>query len=246
MDKLIYTAMTGAKATMGQQTAVAHNLANAATTGFRSELHRLRAVQVQSEALPTRAFAVDASVASDFSSGPLQHTGRALDVAVSGRGWFAVRAPDGSEAYTRAGSFEVDANGVLRTRGGLDVLSEDGPIALPPDTTIDVAPDGTITATPLSGAKGAANVVGRFKLVNPAEDQLTRTEDGLFRLKDGQPAASDATVKVTAGHLEGSNVNPVEQMVAMIALSRQYEMQIGLLQRAQENDKAATQVLAMN
>ncbi len=71
MDKLIYTAMTGAKATMGQQAAVANNLANVSTTGFRAEMHRLRAVPVQSEALPTRAFVVDSTEGSDFSSGPM-------------------------------------------------------------------------------------------------------------------------------------------------------------------------------
>lgn len=246
MDKLIYTAMTGAKATMGQQAAVAHNLANASTTGFRSELHRLRAVPVQSEALPTRAFTLEASVASDFSAGPLQHTGRSLDVAVSGKGWFAVRTADGNEAYTRAGSFEMDANGVLRTRGGLEVVGDGGQLALPPDNSIEVAADGTITAVPLTGSKTAANVVGRFKLVNPAEERLLRGDDGLFRLNDGQPAEQDDAVKVAGGYQEGSNVNVVEQMVSMIGLSRQYEMQVSVLQKAQDNDKAATQVISMN
>ena len=111
MDRLIYTAMTGAKGTMDQQAAVAHNLANATSTGFRAELHKLRAVEVQTEALRTRAFTVDASVANNFDQGALQHTGRAYDVALAGKGWLAVQMPDGSEAYTRNGSLDVSANG---------------------------------------------------------------------------------------------------------------------------------------
>jgi flagellar basal-body rod protein FlgF len=102
MDRLIYTAMTGAKGTMDQQAAVAHNLANVNATGFRAELHKLRAVEVQTEALRTRAFTVDASVANDFTEGPLQFTGRPFDVALAGKGWLAVQMPDGSARPTPA------------------------------------------------------------------------------------------------------------------------------------------------
>lgn len=244
MDKLIYTAMTGAKATMGQQAAVAHNLANASTTGFRAELHRLRAVQVQSEAQPTRAFVADATVGSDFSSGAMTQTGRSLDAAINGQGWFAVTLPDGSEAYTRSGSFELDANGVLRTRGGLEVAGDGGQVTIPPDNAIEIGSDGTITAIPLSGSRAAANAVGRLKLVNPPEEQLVRGGDGLFRLSNGEQAVADENVKVGGGYLEGSNVNLVEQMVTMISLARSYETQLRLLSNAQENDKASAQIIA--
>ncbi|NSL55535.1 flagellar basal-body rod protein FlgF [Uliginosibacterium aquaticum] len=244
MDKLIYTAMTGAKATMGQQASVAHNLANASTVGFRAELHRLRAVQVQSEAQPTRAFVVDASVGSDFSSGPLNHTARPLDAAVNGQGWFTVLQPDGSEAYTRAGSFKIDDNGVLRTQGGLEVAGDGGQLAIPPENAVEIGPDGTITAVPLSGTLAATNTVGRLKLVNPPEEELVRGDDGLFRLKSGQPANQDENVRVSGGYLEGSNVNPVDQMVNMISLARSYETQLKLISSAQDNDKSANQVIA--
>lgn len=244
MDKLIYTAMTGAKATMGQQASVAHNLANASTVGFRAELHRLRAVQVQSEAQPTRAFVVDASVGSDFSSGPLNHTARSLDAAVNGQGWFTVLQPDGSEAYTRAGAFKIDDNGVLRTQGGLEVAGDGGQLAIPPENAVEIGPDGTITAVPLSGTLAATNTVGRLKLVNPPEEELVRGDDGLFRLKSGQPANQDENVRVSGGYLEGSNVNPVDQMVNMISLARSYETQLKLISSAQDNDKSANQVIA--
>ncbi|MEN3112161.1 flagellar basal-body rod protein FlgF [Uliginosibacterium paludis] len=242
MDKLIYTAMTGAKATMGQQAAVANNLANVSTTGFRAELHRLRAVPVQSEALPTRAFVVDSTTGSDFTSGPMSQTGRSLDAAINGSGWFAVSLPDGSEAYTRSGCFKLDENGILRTQGGLEVVGDSGQISIPPDNSVEIGGDGTITATPLTGA-ATATPVARLKLVNPPEADLVRGGDGLYRLASGEQAQADETVRVGGGYLEGSNVNLAEQMVSMISLSRQYETQMRLLSNAQENDRSATQVL---
>lgn len=244
MDKLIYTAMSGAKATMLQQAAVANNLANATTTGFRAEMHKFRAVDVQSPASRTRAFVVDASVASDFRSGPMIKTNGTYDVAVQGAGMFVVQAPDGSEAYTRNGNFSVDANGVLRTNTGLAVLGDSGPITIPPDNGIEIGQDGTITATPTTGARNAANAVGRFKLVNPAEADLRRGEDGLFRTANGTPAAQDDTVKVAGGFIEGSNVNLVEQMVNMVSLARHFEMQTKILDTAQQDDKVATAIIA--
>jgi flagellar basal-body rod protein FlgF len=230
---------------MGQQAAVAHNLANATSTGFKTELHRLRAVQVQNAPLATRAFVTDASVADDFSPGPLQNTNRPLDMAIQGKGWFAVQLPDGSEAYTRDGSFESSPNGVLQTRGGMPVLGSGGPVTLPPNEVVAIGADGTVSTVPISGAKNNTTQVGQLKLVNPPEQELRRGDDGLFRLASGQPAEADPTVSVAAGFLEGSNVNVVDQMVSMISLGRQFEMQTKLLSTAQENDKAATQILTV-
>lgn len=244
MDRLIYTAMTGAKHTMGQQAAVANNLANATSTGFRAEMHKLRAVPVQGEGLPTRAFVVDASVATNFAPGPLQQTGRALDVAVEGKGWLAVRLPDGSEGYTRNGSLELSANGVLQTRNGLPVLGDGGPVTIPPDNEILVGKDGTISAMQSGGEENVVNNLGQLKLVNPPEESLVRGDDGLFRLRAGGTAPQDENVRVTGGYIEGSNVSVVDQMVTMISLARQFEMQTKMLQTAEANDQAATQVLA--
>lgn len=244
MDKLIYTAMSGASQTLGQQGAVAHNLANATSNGFRTEMHRLRAVPVRSEALPTRAFTVDASVATDFRPGVLQHTGRSFDVAVEGKGWLAVQMPDGSEAYTRNGSLELSPNGVLQTRTGLPVVGDGGPVTIPPDDDILIGKDGSISAIPTTGAVNTVNVVARLKLVNPPEAELVRGADGLFRLAAGGVAPQDELVQVAGGYLEGSNVNVVDQMVAMISLARQFEMQTKMLQTAEANDQAATRLLS--
>lgn len=249
MDRLIYTAMTGASGTLSRQAAVSHNLANVSTQGYRAEEHRLRAAQVLTHnatpaALPTRAFAVDASTHTDFSEGALMYTGGQYDVAVKGKGWVALAMPDGSEAYTRAGSFETSENGVLQTKNGIPVQGDGGPISIPPDSRVTVERDGTVSVVPETGAQNTVNAVGRIKLVNPPEADLVRGEDGLFRMKSGDPALQDETVTIAAGYLENSNVNPVEQMVAMISLARQFEMQMRMITTAETNDRAATQVLA--
>ena len=248
MDRLIYTAMTGAAQTLGRQAAVAHNLANVTSTGYRAEEHRLRAVQALSKntptPLPTRAFVVDASTHNDFSQGPMQDTGRELDLAVHGSGWIALAMPDGTEAYTRNGSLELSVNGVLQTRTGLPVAGDGGPVSIPPDVKISIARDGTVSVVPQTGAQNTVSAIGRVKLVNPAEADLVRGADGLFRMKSGEAAPLDEQAKVASGYLEGSNVNPVDQMVTMISLARQFEMQVKMLQSADQNDQAASRIIS--
>ena len=245
MDRLIYTAMTGARQAFMQQAGVAHNLSNASTIGYRAMEHRFRAVPIEGEAMPTRAFVVDASVADVFEQGPLMATGRPLDVAVQGEGWIAVQAPDGQEAYTRAGNLHVDVNGLLQTVDGLNVLSDGGPITIPPDNSITISPDGTVSIVPLFGTPNNVNDVGRIKLVNPPAAELARGDDGLFRLRDGQAAAADENVRLAPETLEGSNVNPVDSMISLISLARQFEMQVKLLQSADSNATKADQILAV-
>jgi flagellar basal-body rod protein FlgF len=245
MDRLIYTAMTGAKHAFLQQAGVAQNLANASTTGYRAMEHRFRAVPVQGEGAPTRAFVVDASVGDVFDQGPMMATGRPFDVAVLGAGWIAVETSDGREAYTRAGNLQVNTNGQLQTASGLNVLSDGGPIAIPPDNSITISPDGTISAVPLFGTPNNVNVIGRMKLVNPPENELVRGDDGLFRTKSGTAADVDENVKLASETLEGSNVNPVDAMVNMISVARQFEMHMQLLQTAEANYSKASQILSM-
>ena len=238
--------MTGAKNAFLQQAGVAHNLANASTTGYRAMEHKFRAVPVQGEGAPTRAFVVDASVADVFDQGPLMATGRPLDVAVQGAGWIAVEGANGQEAYTRAGNLQINANGQLQTSSGLNVLSDGGPIGIPPDNSVTISPDGTVSTVPLCGSPNNVNVVGRIKWVNPPENALVRGDDGLFRTRNGAPADVDENVKLASETLEGSNVNPVDAMVSMISLARQFEMQIKMLQTADSNAGKANQILSMN
>lgn len=245
MDHLIYIAMSGAKQAFLQQAGVAQNLANASTLGYRAMENKFRAVPVQGEGAPTRAFVATASVADIFDPGPMMATGRPLDVAVQGNGWMSVETADGSEGYTRAGNFQVSANGQLQTPSGLNVLGDGGPISIPPDNRIAIASDGTVSAIPLFGVPNNVSVAGRLKLVNPPPGELVRGADGLFRMKSGGAADADATVKIASETLESSNVNVVDSMVGMISLARQFEMQIKLLQTAETNDSKASQILSM-
>ena len=246
MDRLVYTAMTGARHVMDQQATVANNLSNATTTGFRAQLDTFRAVPVVSEGLATRAFVVNSTAGADMRAGPIQTTGRPLDIAVRDQGWIAVQSADGSEAYTRNGSLKISENGLLQTTSGQTLVGDGGPIAIPPDTTVMVAGDGTVSTISTDYKPGPANVLGRIKLVNPDPKGLVRGDDGLFRQLSGTPADNDPGVRVVDGALEGSNVNPVDSMVNMISLARQFEMQMSLLKNAENNAAKATQILALS
>lgn len=246
MDRFIYIAMTGAKHIMTQQAITAHNLANVSTTGYRAEGNAFRALLVEGEGLKTRSFVVDSTTGADMSPGVIRTTGRSLDVAVQGKGWLAVQAEDGTEAYTRDGSLQLSANGQLQTRAGLNVLGDGGPISIPPDGEITIARDGTISAVPAGQAPSTISALGKLKLVNPPEGELTKGPDGLFRLRQGGSAPVDEQVAVASGALEGSNVNAAEALVNMISLSRQFDMQMKLLQNAETDAQKASQILTLN
>ncbi|MBS0423677.1 MAG: flagellar basal-body rod protein FlgF [Proteobacteria bacterium] len=243
MDRLIYTSMTGANHTLNQKATVAQNLANASTTGYRAESNAFRAVPVFGDGLPTRAFVVDSTTGADFTPGALQTTGRDLDVAVRGSGWIAIQLDDGKEAYTRNGSLQVSPNGILQTNNGHKVKGDTGIITIPPDTRITIGVDGTVSSVPITPQPNTVAQVGRIKLVNPPEDKLVKGTDGLFRLKDGSEAPVDAKVKLVDGTLEESNVNVVHEMVSMINLARQFDMQMKMLDNAQNNAQKASEIM---
>ncbi|CAG1017636.1 Flagellar basal-body rod protein FlgF [Burkholderiaceae bacterium] len=241
MDRMIYLSMSGAKATMQRQDTLANNLANVSTVGFRAELAAFRAVPVQGSGASTRVFALESTTGYDGSTGNVSATGRPLDVAMKGNSWLAVQGLDGTEAYTRAGSLDVAADGTLTTRNGLMVLGDGGPIQLPPNSEVLIGNDGTVSA---KGVDGKSAAVGKLKLVTP-EQPLQRGTDGLFRAEDGELPA-DPTARVQDGALEGSNVSAVETMVAMITAARQFESQMKMLQTAEADEKAAAQLLSMS
>lgn len=243
MDRVIYTAASAARALMQRQDTVANNLANAATPGFRSDEVAFRAVPVQGDGVPTRISAAEVTAGFDDTAGPMQRTGRALDVAIGGQGYFAVLTPDGTEAYTRAGGFEVAADGTLTGAAGLPVAGDGGAITIPANANVSIAADGTVTA---QVAQGAAQQVGKLKLVNPPASQMHKGGDGLLRTNDGEAAPTDPNVRVTSGTLEGSNVNAVGAMVDMISAARAFETQMKLLQSAEQNDQKAAQLLSPN
>ena len=239
MDRMIYLSMSGAKATLQRQDVLAHNLANVSTTGFRAEIAAFRAVPVRGDGASTRVYALESTPGHSDAPGVVQSTGRALDVAMSGKSWLAVQGLDGTEAYTRSGALDIDADGQLVTRSGLPVLGDGGPITVPANAQLDIGADGTIT-----GKVGSqkAQVLGRLKLVTP-EAALRRGDDGLFRSPGGELEA-DPAARVQQGALEGSNVSAVETMVAMITAARQFEQQMKMLQTAEQKEQAASKLLS--
>jgi flagellar basal-body rod protein FlgF len=246
MDRLIYTAMTGAKHSLEQQATVANNLANVSTTAFKAQLSAYRAVPIVGPNSATRTFVVASTIGSDMTPGPLLQTGRPLDVMVNGAGWIAVRGAEGTEAYTRDGGLQLTANGVLQTHSGHDVLGDGGPIVVPPNSTVAIGGDGTVSAIPTDGVPNAVSIVGRIKLVNPSDAMMERGGDGLFRQSDGQSAQADGSVQVTPGALEGSNVSAVQMLVEMISSARQFDTQIKLLQTAEATDRGWSSVLNLS
>ena len=242
MNRLMSTAMAGANAAMARQEMHAHNLANASTPGFRADISALQA-EAQANRQPG-APAKDAFAGADFAPGPITQTGGNLDIAINGKGWIAVEGRDGREAYTRNGGLQVGASGVLQTINGLNVLSDGGPIAIPANASVRIASDGTVSALP-EGQSNAVINVGRIKLVNPPEQDLARSSDGLFRLRNGGSAPLDDALRVATGSIEGSNVNVVEELVGMIALARQFELHMKMMQNTEAGERDAARLLSI-
>lgn len=246
MDRLIYTALSGASGSMQAQTVVSHNLANVGTHGFRAMQHTLLGSPVAGDGLESRVVVGDQPLSWDDSQGPAVQTGRELDIALDGPGWLAVQAPDGTEAYTRAGSLRLTPEGLLETSGGHLVLGNGGPISLPPYEKLDIAADGTISIVPQGQDATTIAQIDRFKLVNPPRDNLGQVGPSLFATVDGNPAEADPAVRISNGQLEGSNVNAAAALVQMIELSRLYEMQIRTLHTAEENAELAAQLMRIS
>lgn len=244
MDRLIYTAMSGAKALGQRQEALSNNLANSGSTGFRADLMAFRAVPVRQEGTATtRVFALEATAGFDATEGAVMQTGRSLDVALAGPGYLTVQGLDGQEANTRNGALVVGPDGTLQTRNGLPVVGEGGPLVIPPAAQVTIGPDGTVSA---KIGNQAATQIGRLKLTNDPVGDLRKGPDGLLRRADGEPSTSSPEVRVAQGALEGSNVNVVEAMVGMISLSRQFEMQMRMLTNAEQNEQRAQTLLGSN
>jgi flagellar basal-body rod protein FlgF len=243
MDRGLYVAMTGAKQIMQAQAVNNHNIANASTTGFRADGVAFTSEPIYGPGYASRVNAVVGDAGTDFSSGVMMNTNRPLDVAVNGKGFIAVRGADGKEAYTRAGDLQVTASGAITTASGFPVLSESGPLTVPPSTQVTIGGDGTVSVVPLGLSPAAQSQVDRIKLVNPSTKDLQKGADGLLRLKSGGKAKADETVSVTSGELESSNVNAAQSLINMIELQRLYELQIKSINSTDQNEQSAQRMM---
>jgi len=244
MDKLLYIAMSGAKQNMQALSINANNLANAKTTGFKADLAQARSMQAFGEGQPTRVFSMTERASQNFDSGALLTTGRDLDIAIEGQGWFSVQDASGEQAYTRNGHLRLTADGALETNSGELLVGDNGPIYIPlPVNNIQINRDGVIMVQPEGAPASEQEEVARLKLVNPDVRLLEKGQDGLFRRKDGEPEQVDIKVKVLGGTLESSNSNPLSDMTEMIALQRQFEMQLKMMKTAEEIDASSSALL---
>jgi flagellar basal-body rod protein FlgF len=217
MDNAGLVALNRQSGLLREMQAVANNIANLSTTGFRREgVVFAEHVADLEGSEPSLSMAEAAARVIDLSQGPLTQTGGAFDVAIEGEGMFMIAGPDGTE-YTRAGNFTLSPEGELVTVEGLGVLDPGGaPIAVPLDLgAVRIARDGTVSAgeTPVSQL-GIARAADPGGLVHVAGTRFTI---------EGEAIAVDAP-NVFQGFLEGSNVNPVEEIARMIQVQRAYEM----------------------
>ncbi len=247
MDKVLYLASSAGKEIMFAQTQNANNLANANTVGFKEDLAYAQSLPVFGPGHDSRVYAITQGKGSDVTAGSLMSTGRDLDVAINGNGWFAVQGEDGSEGYTRAGDLRITPAGMLTTAAGRPVIGNSGgPITIPPYEKLDIGADGTITVRPVGQAPAALAVVDRIKMVKPDEGVISKGNDGLFRMNDGTSAVADGSVALTSGMLESSNVNVVASMVNMMELAKKFEMQIKVMEKANELDGASQQMMKLS
>ncbi|RRN81014.1 MULTISPECIES: flagellar basal body rod protein FlgF [Pseudoxanthomonas] len=239
MDSFLYTAVSGADYTRRALAVRANNLANAQTTGFRADMAVAEHLEVSGYGYDSRRQASLTSTFVDQARGRLNETGRTLDVAIQGDGYFVVQAGDGL-AYSRAGHFELDDQGAL-TLDGRPVMGEGGPLFLPPHQSIDIGADGRISVRPQDG--GELQEVGRLALALPEPADLVKRPDGLLGTRSGIEYGPDERVRVAAGHLESSNVSAVEEMIQTMQLGRTFEMQMRLFRNADEMAQAGERLI---
>jgi flagellar basal-body rod protein FlgF len=235
--------MTGAKQILQAQAVNNNNIANANSTGFCADTVAFTSQPIYGPGYASRVNAVAGDSGTDFSGGVLTDTSRPLDIAVSGKGFFAVQGADGQEAYTRAGDLQVTLDGLLTTSTGLPVLSETGTIVIPQANSMTIGADGTVSVVPMGTPADAQSQIDRIKMVNPPSGQLQKGADGLFRLKSGIKAPTDEAVTLQSGALASSNVNAAQSLVNMIELQRLYEFQVKSMNAADTDEQSAERLM---
>jgi flagellar basal-body rod protein FlgG len=258
MFRSLNVAATGMAAEETQLDTIANNLANANTAGYKRQTAQFEDLLYQNVRAPGPN--ADGNVAPtatqlgtgvrvvattrSFAQGTLQQTGNPLDIAIEGQGFFAVMRPTGEMAYTRTGSFQLDAQRRLTTSDGLPL---EPPITIPADaTSIAIAADGTISAQQPGGH--APTTVGQIQLTTfPNPNGLTSDGHNLFTptASSGEPITGAPALEgrgtLMQGSTEGSNVNVVDEMVAMIRTQRAYEINSKVISAADEMLRNATQ-----
>lgn len=246
MDRLIYTAVSGMSDSMIRQRAIASNLANAQTIGFRAETFDSTPIPVRSEdTLGVRTMVSTGVLGADMSAGSIIETGRALDVAVSNEAMLAVQAPDGSEAYTRRGDLSVSPSGLLVNGEDRPVMGTGGPITLPPGSNVSISPDGSVVVADPATPDAPPTVVDKLKLASWQGSPIVKGQDGLFRVRGGGVLPTDEEARVQSGALEQSNVDVTSILVQMVEAQRLFDMRTKLVASAKEIDEAGAGLMRL-
>ncbi|WP_294296883.1 flagellar basal-body rod protein FlgF [uncultured Sphingomonas sp.] len=245
MDRMVYTALTGLKGQMAAQASIANNIANASTTGFKSDRLAFQQLMLKGgSGLESRAPVSEEVLDADRRAGTIQQTGRTLDIAIPGTSWMVVQASDGSEAYTRRGDLQITETGVLQTGDGFPVMGSGGPITLPPAQDISISEDGTLSIVPMGSAPGTPpQRIDRIRFGNPEGSQTVKGLDNLLHVKGGGVLPDDLDAEVQVGALEGSNVNLTQALIDMIENQRSYEVQANLLKEAKTMDESSASLM---
>ncbi|PJE15598.1 flagellar basal body rod protein FlgF [Legionella sp.] len=245
MDPVLYNSMNASQLDFYRQNVLGHNMANINSPGFKADLFQAQSLYITGSVQSSEAFAVTQPTGTDFSDGPLLTTGRDLDVAVLGNGWFVVQDTNGKEAFTKAGDFRVTENGMLVTGSNRPVIGDGGPISIPPAQRIEIGTDGTISIVPFDGPPSEVVVLDRLKLVKLKHEQIHKDVDGLMKLNRAGTVDPDASITIVKGALEGSNVNPVEQMISMINSGQDFNSRMRVIGAVDSNAQKLAQLLQL-
>jgi len=245
MDKLVYTALSGLRGHMSAQAAIANNIANASTIGYRADKVQFDSLQLMGPSLETRMPSTERVIDADRIAGAFVSTGRKLDVAMTGDGWLAVQGSDGEEAYTRRGDLQISESGLLTTGDGMPVMGNGGPITIPPNQGVSFAADGSVLIVPVGGTADNPTLVDRLKLVSPKGTDTVKGLDNLLHVKGGGTLPDDLNATVHTGMLEQSNVNLTQALVDMIENQRSYEVQARLLTTTKDMDEGGSSLLRL-
>jgi len=256
-DGGMYTAMSGGMATSRQLDVTSNNLANINTTGYKKDktifkeqladidFEKTTEIQAEGVEMPPRVLSIDKrNVLIDenftqFNQGMLEKTGNMLDIAINGDGFFKVKTPDGIR-YTRDGTFNRSKDGLLVTSEGYTVLDEnESEIDLGNSKNININSDGSIY---LDKEKNTKLSIVSFKDLS----QLEKIGKNLFEQKNTQEQEIESKSEIHQGFLESSNVSPVEEMVTLISLHRQFELNTKAIESFSEMDKKASTDLGRN
>ncbi len=225
--------------------AVANNIANVNTPGYKAERMMFSEYLVRPQRNVPLSFVQDRGMMRDLSEGPLTKTGNPLDLALSGDGYFMVDTPNG-QRYTRSGRFQLDAERRIVDERGEPVLGDGGqPITIPTDrNVITIAPDGTVSANTDGTVSTDTDIVGKLGVVtfdNPRS--MKREAFGLYA-SDATPTPAKEQTRVMQGMLEESNVNAIQEMTNMIEISRAYTANQQVLQNEDDRmRRAISQIL---